>query len=127
MEAISQAEPRETGRFTFKKMLEGMDVVGRVTRMTFHYPWRMTAAIGALLAAVAFQLYIPEFLGDAVDNARGLLAEGPSADASRALVITGALLFGTSVLRGLFTMLHNYIGESVGQHIGYELRMAIYD
>ena len=48
-------------------------------------------------------------------------------DARQALLVTGALLFGASVLRGLFTMLHNYLGEAVGQHIGYELRVAIYD
>jgi len=127
MKAIPQAQPRETGRFTFKKMLEGMDVVGRVTRMTFHYPWLMSTAIAALIAAVVFQLYIPEFLGQAVDNAYGLLSGDNEESARRALLMTGVFLFGSSVLRGLFTMLHNYLGESVGQHIGYELRMAIYD
>ncbi|MFW5689693.1 MAG: ABC transporter ATP-binding protein [Spirochaetota bacterium] len=112
-------------------MVEGFDVVGRVTRMTLHYPLQMGAALGALIVAVVFQLYIPQFLGDAVDNARGVLAGtagGGDAEAARqALLATGALLFGASVLRGLFTMLHNYLGEAVGQHIGYELRMAIYD
>lgn len=127
MKAIPQAQPRESGRFTFRKMLEGMDVVGRVIRMTLHYPWLMITAIAALIAAVVFQLYIPEFLGNAVDNAYGLLSGGDEETARQALLVTGALLFGASVLRGLFTMLHNYLGESVGQHIGYELRMAIYD
>jgi len=109
-------------------MIEGFDVIGRVTRMTLHYPWQMSAAIVALVIAVVFQLYIPRFLGSAVDNAYGLLSGvGTAADARSALVATGALLFGASVLRGLFTMLHNYLGEAVGQHIGYELRMAIYD
>jgi ATP-binding cassette, subfamily B, multidrug efflux pump len=127
MKTISVQPPRETGRFTFRKMIEGMDVVGRVTRMTFHYPWLMTFAIVALVAAVVFQLYIPRFLGSAVDNAYGLLSGGANEAAQRGLVVTGALLFGASVFRGAFTMLHNYLGEAVGQHIGYELRIAIYD
>jgi ATP-binding cassette subfamily B protein len=108
-------------------MIEGMDVVGRVTRMTFHYPWLMITAIIALIAAVVFQLFIPQFLGDAVDNAYAMISGGDEETARQALLVTGVLLFGASVLRGLFTMLHNYLGESVGQHIGYELRMAIYD
>lgn len=109
-------------------MVEGFDVIGRVTRMAFHYPWRMAAAIGALVVAVVFQLYIPRYLGAAVDNAYGMMrGTGTMADARQALLVTGALLFGASVLRGLFTMLHNYLGEAVGQHIGYELRVAIYD
>ncbi len=109
-------------------MVEGFDVIGRVTRMAFHYPWRMAAAIGALVVAVVFQLYIPRYLGAAVDDAYGMMrGTGTMADARQALLVTGALLFGASVLRGLFTMLHNYLGEAVGQHIGYELRVAIYD
>lgn len=110
-------------------MVEGFDVIGRVTRMAFRYPWRMTAAIGALIVAVVFQLYIPRYLGSAVDDAYGMLrgSGGTLTDARQALLVTGVLLFGASVLRGLFTMLHNYLGEAVGQHIGYELRVAIYD
>jgi ATP-binding cassette subfamily B protein len=37
------------------------------------------------------------------------------------------LLLGASVLRGLFTMVHNYLGESIGQHLGYELRLLYYE
>lgn len=109
-------------------MLSGMDVLGRVAKMTLHYPWRMTVAVLASFAAVVFQLYIPQFLGDAVDSAHSLLARGATVtEARQALITAGLLLFGASVLRGLLTMLHNYQGEAVGQHIGYELRKAIYD
>lgn len=119
---------RESGRYTFRKFLSGSGVLWRVTRMTLHYPWRMTIGVAAAVVAVIFQLYIPQFLGDAVDRATGLLADmSGNGDAQRALLVTGLLLFGASVLRGLFTMLHNYMGQSVGQHIGYELRMSVYD
>lgn len=123
-----QIKNREQGKFTFRKMIQGSGVLGRVTRMTAHYPGRMTITLLATLAAVIFQLYIPQLLGDGVDNALGLAAgEGSAEAAKQALLLTGLLIFGTSVLRGLFTMLHNYMGETVGQRIGYELRMAIYD
>ena len=31
------------------------------------------------------------------------------------------------MLRGVFTMVQNYYGELVGHHIGYELRLAVYE
>ena len=37
------------------------------------------------------------------------------------------LLLGASVLRGLFTLTHNYCGETLGHHLAYQLRMAFYD
>lgn len=122
------AEGRETERYTLKKLLGGVDVLWRVFKMAMRYRWRMTAAIVTTVIAVVFQLYIPQFLGDAVDNAYNLIQGGTSRDvAQKALLTAGLLLFGSSVMRGVFTMAHNYLGESVGQHIGYELRMAIYD
>ena len=122
------AEERETERFTIKKLIAGSDVLWRVFKMAMRYRWRMLVAIIASVVAVVFELYIPQFLGDAVDKAYSLLQGGTvREEAQRALLITGFYLFGSSVLRGLFTMTHNYMGESVGQHIGYELRMAIYD
>lgn len=128
MSSSPQTPLREEGRYTFRRLIAGSGVVGRVTRMTFHFPVRMAITIAATVVAVVFQLYIPQFLGTAVDNAYGLLGgAGGDEAARRALLVTGALLFGSSVLRGLFTMLHNYMGEAVGQRIGYELRMAIYD
>ena len=33
---------------------------------------------------------------------------------------------GTAVLRGLFTLLHNYCGESIGHLLAYDLRIAFY-
>ena len=73
-----------------------------------------------------FQLLIPQYLGRAVDSAQGLLGSGEEAAARAALWQAAALLLGASVLRGLFTMWHNYQGEAVGQRIAYDLRMAYY-
>src|SRR3546814_15909513 len=43
-----------------------------------------------------------------------------------ALLTTALLLLATAVARGVFTMLQNYQGESVGQLIGYRLRLDYY-
>ena len=101
----------------------------RIAGMAFNHPWRLAIALATTVLAALFQLLIPQFLGEAVDNAQGLLAgtAGTVAEARAALVTAAALLLGCSMIRGLFTMLHNYHGEAIGHCIGYELRLAYYE
>ena len=105
-------------------------VLRRITALAFGHHWRIWIAIGAALLAATFQLFVPQFVGQAVDQAQGLLAGVAAGDdgtaARRALMHTALLLMGASVLRGLFTMVQNYQGEAVGQSIGYQLRLAYY-
>ncbi len=103
-----------------------LTILLRIARMALRYRWRMAVAIGATIAAATFQLLVPQFVGAAVDHAQGSLTGGDD-DARAALTVAALLLLGSSVMRGLFTMVHNYMGESVGQHLGYELRLLYYE
>ena len=94
--------------------------------MALRYRTAMAIAMGTTLVAAIFQLLIPQYLGRAVDGAQGLLAGGDDAAARAALWHAATLLLGASILRGLFTMWHNYQGEAIGQRIAYDLRMAYY-
>ncbi|MGY9056670.1 MAG: ABC transporter ATP-binding protein, partial [Alphaproteobacteria bacterium] len=100
-------------------------VLRRITVMAFKHRWRMVLAITATICAGFFQLFVPQFLGQAVDQAYGLLkSAGQDREAAEAALMTTALfLLGAATLRGVFTMLQNYLGESVGQLIGYQLRL----
>ena len=105
-------------------------VLRRITAMAFGHPVRMALAMTAAVLAGSFQLFVPQFLGRAVDQAQGLLTESAAgagrAAAEEALLVTAGLLVGASILRGLCTMMQNYQGEAVGQLIGYRLRLAYY-
>jgi ATP-binding cassette subfamily B protein len=103
-------------------------VLRRITVMAFKHRWRMVLAITATICAGFFQLFVPQFLGQAVDQAYGLLkSAGQDREAAEAALMTTALfLLGAATLRGVFTMLQNYLGESVGQLIGYQLRLDFY-
>lgn len=104
-------------------------ILWRIVRIVLRNRLRVAIAIVATLAAAAFQLLIPQLLGDAVDSALGLLgaaSAGPEA-AREALFSAALLLLSASVLRGLFTLVHNYTGESIGHHLAYDLRIAFYD
>ncbi len=101
----------------------------RIARMVMGHRLRFSVAIVSVIAAGLFQLFIPRFLGRAVDNALGLLSgnAGTDAQAQSALLIAAGLLLGASILRGFFTTMHNYQGEAIGQIIGYELRLAYFE
>ena len=106
--------------------LSDVAILRRVLRMALRYPRGMAIALVTTVVAAIFQLMIPQYLGEAVDSAQGLLAGGDQASARAALWQAAGMLLGASILRGLFTMWHNYQGEAVGQRIAYDLRMAYY-
>ncbi|MBX4960233.1 ABC transporter ATP-binding protein [Rhizobium binae] len=106
----------------------GLYTLVRITVMAFRHPWQAGLAIGATLIASTFQLMIPRLLGQAVDHTQMAMDGGAAGQAAQdALLTTALLLLGASVLRGLFTMVQNYFSESVGHHMGYELRLACYE
>ncbi|MCB2053019.1 MAG: ABC transporter ATP-binding protein [Geminicoccaceae bacterium] len=106
--------------------LSDLETLRRILRMALLHKRGMAVALATVVVAAVFQLTIPRFLGSAVDSAQGLIGAGENAVARGALWQTAALLLAASLLRGLFTMWHNYQGEAVGQRIAYDLRMAYY-
>src|SRR5690606_29057095 len=69
------------------------------------------------------------YVGAAVDYAQVLLGQHDVAgEAAEAALWRAALIvLAAGMLRGAFTMFQNYIGESLGHRIGYELRLAYFD
>ena len=105
---------------------KGRSPLWRVTLYSLRHYWQASLAIGATIAASILQLTIPRLLGEAVDQAQNVLSTAPEG-AQQALWATALTLLGVSVARGLFTLVQNYFSESVGHHVGYELRLAFYD
>ena len=105
---------------------KGRSPLVRITIFSLRHYWQASFAIGATIMASVLQLMIPRLLGHAVDQAQNVLsvaAEG----AQQALMWSAVTLLCVSVARGLFTLAQNYYSESVGHHVGYELRLAFYD
>ncbi|MBN4064394.1 ABC transporter ATP-binding protein [Dehalococcoides mccartyi] len=116
--------------------------------MALRYKWRLFFGLIAIFVASAFQLSIPILIGSAVDTAQSLdgtaveianpmvvsimdsaidlVGEG-SNPAKTTLIIIAVFLFIASVGRGLAAMIQNYMGESIGQNIGYQLRVLYYE
>ncbi|WP_084620266.1 ABC transporter ATP-binding protein [Devosia chinhatensis] len=98
----------------------------RISVFSLRHYWQAAIAIGATMAAATLQLMIPRLLGQAVDEAHNVLSTAAEG-AQQALFWTALTLLTVSVARGIFTLLQNYYSESVGHHVGYELRLAFYD
>ena len=103
-------------------------ILWRITRIILRYRYRVIISVLATIFAAALQLAIPQLVGDAVDNALGLLGEQTvSSDIARqALWNAAMLLLGVSILRGVFTLIHNFGGEGIGHRLAYDLRLAFY-
>ncbi|WP_156460515.1 ABC transporter ATP-binding protein [Devosia sp. Root635] len=105
---------------------KGRGPLARIALYSLRHPWQAAAAIGATIVASVLQLLIPRLLGHAVDQAQDILGSGREG-AEQALFWSAMTLLGVSVARGFFTLVQNYYSESVGHHVGYELRLAFYD
>jgi ATP-binding cassette subfamily B multidrug efflux pump len=105
---------------------KGMGPLKRITLFSLRHPFQASLAVGATIIAATLQLLIPRLLGQAIDQAQNVLSIAGEG-AQDALLVTALTLLGVSVARGLFTLVQNYYSESVGHHVGYELRLAFYD
>ena len=105
----------------------GIGALTRIIRMALRYRVRFPLAIACVIGAGIFQLLIPRFLGEAVDHATVLLGRASVEVAREALLGAALLVLGTAVMRGVFTLAHNYLAESIGQSFSYDLRLAFFE
>lgn len=131
--ARSPAAPGETRTGKTQELNEKAGVkpgvLWRVTRLGLEHPWLVVLTLVTIAGSVAFQLWIPTVIRDAVDNALAL-AKGEAAtrdDARRALIGTAWLLLIVSVLRGLMGMAQTNYSETIAQKVAYDLRMKFYE
>jgi ATP-binding cassette subfamily B protein len=104
-------------------------VLGRLTALSFRYPVRSASALACALGATLFTLVTPGLLGSAIDQAHELLISAAlSPEAARAgLMRTAGLLVAASAARGLLTGLQGFLGETIAQRVGYDLRLAFFE
>lgn len=105
---------------------KGLSPLLRISLFSLRHPFQASLAVGATIIAATLQLSIPRLLGQAIDQAQNVLTVAGEG-AQQALVWTAIMLLAVSVARGLFTLVQNYFSESLGHHVGYELRLAFYD
>ena len=120
-------QPSRAEQYRSARKLD-LDVLARIVRIALHYPVRVSIAVSATLLSSVFQLFIPRYVGKAVDHAQGLLDQSSATqgDIETALLIAGMMIIGLSILRGSFAVIQNYFGESVDHCLAAELRNRFY-
>ena len=81
-----------------------------------------------LLVLTAATMFVPQFIGMAVDN--GLHVNSTTLVVTgdmKLLVYYGLAIIGLSLLRGLFSFGQSYFAEYAGQKVAYDLRNVLYD
>jgi len=97
-----------------------MAILVRLTRFALKYKSRFILAYVCALSVTVFALAVPRILGYAIDS---VVRAGELRDL---LALAAAILF-ISVLRGVAAYGQQYLAESLGQRVSYDIRNAYYD
>ncbi len=116
----TQRIKRTTG---FSSSFPGL--IRRILLLSLTHKFHLLVAVMALILGAVFQLMIPGLLGKAVDQALQFF-EFSHAGVEE-LYWTVLLLFSVSSTRGLLAFKHSYLGEAIGQNMGYQLRMKYFE
>jgi ATP-binding cassette subfamily B multidrug efflux pump len=124
-ERVTMAELRPAEIVTVAAMPR---MLRRILGLAWRYPGHLVFATVATLGSSAMSLLLPRLLGNSVDQAHALLvshaAWGP---AWFGLVLGAGLILGASIVRGLLRMVAGYLGEALGQNVGYDLRLVFFE
>jgi ABC-type multidrug transport system fused ATPase/permease subunit len=85
-----------------------------------HHRGNVAAGITALIGFASFTAAVPWILKEAVDV-------GIGSHNRKALIVSAAAIIVFSLGRGFFSYLLTYIGESLSQHVAFDLRRDFYE
>ena len=97
-----------------------MTVLLRLAQFTLKYKFRLFLAYLSAVGVTIFALAVPRVLGVAVDE---VIQSGES----RRLVEFALFILVLSIGRGIAAYGQQYLGESLGQRVAYDLRNTMYD
>ena len=92
-----------------------MRVLVRLAGYAWRHKPRLLLAYLSMAGATVAAIAIPKMLGSAID-------EAISSGIRRELLILGLAIVATSVLRGIFSYMQNYMSESLSQMAAFDLR-----
>ncbi|MEK7777704.1 MAG: ABC transporter ATP-binding protein, partial [Chloroflexota bacterium] len=97
-----------------------MFILLRLTGFALKYKGRLLLAYLCTIGVAVFALAIPRILGSAVD-------EVVKSEELRQLVVLALAILALSILRGVAAYGQQYLGESLGQRVAYDIRNAYYE
>lgn len=86
---------------------------------------RLIAAYLFTAGATAAYVLLPQLFGDAIDAVAHMIETGAAANS--VILWSALLILALGAVRGVFSFGQMYMGESLGQHVVYDLRNRFYD
>ena len=102
-----------------------MGLFTRILRFPLNHKWRLLVAYLFTAGAAATYVILPKIFGDAIDAISRMIETGQSAPPS--LIGPALLILALGIGRGVFSFGQTYMGESLSQHVIYDLRNLFYD
>ena len=97
-----------------------MSILRRLIGFALKYKSRFILAYLSAIGVAIFALTIPRILGSAVDTVVG-------SGEFRQLLVLALIIFVLSIFRGIAAYGQQYLGESLGQRVAYDIRNAYYE
>ena len=101
------------------------ELILRIILLSLTHKIHLAVAVTAVICGALFQLMIPGLLGQAVDQSVQVFESSQAG--LEELYWTALLLFSVSAIRGLFAFTHSFLGEAIGQNMGYQLRIKYFE
>ncbi len=102
-----------------------MEIFLRILRFTVNHKRRLVAAYLFTAGATTAYVFLPSLFGDAIDQISLMMETGEVT--TSAILGTSLLILVLGAVRGAFSFGQTYMGESLGQHVVYDLRNKFYD
>jgi len=97
-----------------------MSILRRLIGFALKYKRRFLLSYLSTIGVATFALAIPKILGTAVD-------EVVSSGEFRQLLVLALIILGLSIMRGIAAYGQQYLGESLGQRVAYDIRNTYYE
>ena len=97
-----------------------MSILRRLFGFALKYKRRLLLAYLSIIGVASFALTIPWILGTAVD-------EVVSSGEFWPLLVLALIILGLSIMRGIAAYGQQYLGESLGQRVAYDIRNIYYE
>ena len=102
-----------------------MNILARILAIVFRHKWRLAGALASMVGATSAYLTLPWLFGSAVDEIASTFDGGGVSD--EAMIRIGIAILAASAIRGVLTFFQTFMGESLAQHVVYDLRNRYYD
>ena len=102
-----------------------MKIILRIIGIALQHRWYLVAAFTAMCGATAAYMFLPKYIGAAVDKLAEIFRDGGGSTSDLfSIALTIVILY---VVRGLLSYLQMYFGDALSQYVAYDIRNQFYD